>query len=101
MKAHRNTIFNLINIIQNTSFMKHKALFIGLFIFSFSLAIQAQTNSKQTKKGATTAQVSNKKATIQRQQVKAKADGKITPKERIELKAREKKASKAVSRSGH
>lgn len=81
--------------------MKFKALFIGLFFFSFSLAIQAQTNSKQTRKGAATAQVSNKKATIQRQQVKAKADGKITAKERIELKAREKKASKAVSRSGH
>ena len=74
--------------------MKLKALFIGLFVVGLAFSMQAQANKNQvTRKGAPAAQ-----AAIQQKKQQAKADGKITPKERIEMKATQKKASKAVAR---
>lgn len=73
--------------------MKFKALFIGLFVIGLAFSMQAQANQQQTKKSVPSAQ-----AAIQKQQKQAKADGKITPKERIQMKATQKKASKAVAR---
>lgn len=96
--------------------MKIKSIITGMFLIAFTFTAQAQTNTpnvtktqvnqvKRVKQGVRSGELTRKEAKqlkrqqkdIQRTKRKAKADGKVTRKERVVIKQKQAKANKNIA----